>query len=141
MQTAKVLSLAAIFALTALFAGAADKKNAKADAQAQQRAAEAAEEDALNIESALRMPILRGTFVMNAEDSKDNPRMIGTFTVGTTEYRVEVSREALRSELQPLDRKVVSLAGKIRDGGKTFIVQTVERGGPPPAAFSNPRGL
>jgi hypothetical protein len=120
---------------------AADKKTAKADAEATQRAAEAAEEELLNPESALKTPILRGTFALNTDDSAENPKIIGTFTVDKIEYRVELSRDSLRQELEALNGKTVSMSGKIRDNGKTFIVQTIERGGPPPAAFSNPRGL
>jgi len=132
----------AILALFVAFSAAAsEKKSTKTDAEAHQRAAEAELEEAtINSESALKTPILRGTFALTEED-KNSPKVIGTFTVGANEYRVEISREALRSELEALNGKVASLSGKLRDGGKTFIVQTIERGGPPPAAMSNPRGL
>ena len=131
-----------VLALSIAFGVAAsEKKSAKPDAEAKQRAAEAELEEAtINSESALKTPVLRGTFALSDED-KNNPKLIGTFTVGANEYRVEISREALRSELEALNGKVASLSGKLRDGGKTFIVQTIERGGPPPAAMSNPRGL
>ena len=141
MTNRRIFALLATLTLSAGLSYAAEKKNLKIEAEAKQRAAEADEEEALNPESALKTPILRGKFALSETDDKKDTKAAGTFTVGDREYRVEFSRESLRSELEGMNGKIVSLSGKIRDEGKTFIVERIERGGPPPAAMSNPRGL
>lgn len=136
----QALAFAAVFACSVVV-WAAEKTEAE-----RAEDAEAAEEER-KLEEAGRIPndgyefsgggrLLLSNGVMDPE----RPGVLGVFRTKARVYLVKVDEEALRGKLAKFNGKMVTLGGKIRNGGKYLVVQEVlsQPGGLAPAANTSP---
>jgi hypothetical protein len=93
--------------------------------------AEAAEEDR-KLQEAGRIPedgyeFMEGGKLHLAAGVMDpaRPSVLGIFRSNKRTYQVKVAEESLRPQLAKFNGKMVTLGGKIRNGGKYLIVQEV----------------
>jgi hypothetical protein len=106
------------------------------------REAEAAAEEQLDGDDSRRNPLLRGKVIMFTAANPDDPAIIGLFiTTDKRRFKLEVAREELKAQIRKLSKKEMTLSGKIRDEGTTFIADGIEGGGPPPGLVRNPDGI
>lgn len=130
--------------LAALALHAEDADKSDKEKQLAAEAKEAEEEDTANIGKDFAGGyelITRGKFKLFADGESENPTVVGLFSAEGKIYQVKVEQESLKKELAPHSGKDVGLAGKLRNKGKYFVVQSIMNSAAPPDSFRNPRGL
>jgi hypothetical protein len=143
-NTVWVLSLVALFGFALPLLAA--EKGKKKDPQQEAEEKEAAEEDAAAVGRDL--PGGPGASEFSARGKLDlyqvqegqKPIVIGVFSADGKNYEVK-SSDDLIAKLQQHNGKLVSLAGKLRNNGKYFVVQSIIEGAGRPDSMRNRRGL
>ena len=123
---------------------AADKEQDKRTAQEKAEAKEAADEDAReaamdgDAKDPLKYLIVKGT--LSLDEGPAGP-VLGSITGKDGSYLLKLSNETIRTELYRYNGKEVMLGGKLRNGGKYFLIKEILKGTPPPVRMADPRGL
>jgi hypothetical protein len=87
---------------------------------------------------------LKGTMVLNPiQDGETRNTAVGTFATLKGTFQLKFDERQVRREMMAQNGKVVTFTGKLRNGGKYFVVMRVEvppKNAAPPARIS-PGGL
>jgi hypothetical protein len=118
---------------------AAQSDQAQKDREAEEEAREDQQKAATPRDSFMSESAFKGRIaIFDEPESQDTP---GTFTVGAKVYLLKVRNDDLKAKIRALNRKEVVLAGKVRNQGKYFVVESIPEPPPPPPRMADKHGL
>ena len=139
MQRRWPIALLLVFALTCPALWALSKEQRATEAEQAALEDEAAEKK--RGEDGGPETVLVGKFFRQVQQEVQNPEVFGAYLSGGHAYLLKVENPTAKSYLLKNERKVVKLAGRIRNEGKYFIVEKVIAPVPLAPPIRNRRGI